>query len=260
MPQQIRNLSTTAAPETWRTWWEGSNAKGKKKRQDPLLAPEDQGETLQEEQAKIDRKYQSPKNPIVFCHGLLGFDYLGPASLPPLQISHWRGIREVLEQNGSEVLITRVPATSSIQARAEMLMATIEEKFPGREINLIGHSMGGLDGRWLISRLKPTSFKILSLTTISTPHRGSPFADYVIDNIIGRDKLPFWLNLLDSLKLPNGGDGTAFEALGTGHMQQFNEECPDDPDVKYYSWGAYFNPGMLDTFRWPHSIICESHT
>lgn len=44
------------------------------------------------------------KNPIVFCHGLLGFDTvtLGP-SIAPLQVTHWRGIRDALEANGSEV-------------------------------------------------------------------------------------------------------------------------------------------------------------
>lgn len=61
-----------------------------------------------------------------------------------LQISHWRGIREVLEANGCEVMITRVPATSSTKVRSEILMAAIEEKYPGREVNLIGHSMVGL--------------------------------------------------------------------------------------------------------------------
>jgi triacylglycerol lipase len=125
-----------------------------------------------------------------------------------LQISHWRGIREVLEANGCEVMITRVPATSSTKIRSEILMAAIEERYPGREVNLIGHSMvslgpliffenwttlthlvlqGGIDGRYMISKLKPEKFKVSSLTTISTPHRGSPFADYVIDNIIGRE-------------------------------------------------------------------------
>jgi triacylglycerol esterase/lipase EstA (alpha/beta hydrolase family) len=46
---------------------------------------------------------------------------------------------------------------------------------------------GGLDCRYLISVLKPTKFKVISCTTISTPHRGSSFADYVIDNVIGRE-------------------------------------------------------------------------
>ena len=73
-------------------------------------------------------------------------------------------------------------------------------------------------------------------------------------NLTG-DNLPSWLSLLDSLKLPNGGDGMAFEALGSKSMESFNDECPDDPDVKYFSWGASFDPGYLDTFRWSHSVI-----
>jgi triacylglycerol esterase/lipase EstA (alpha/beta hydrolase family) len=35
----------------------------------------------------------------------------------------------------------------------------------------------------MISQLKPTDFKILSLTTIATPHRGSAFADYMFETI-----------------------------------------------------------------------------
>jgi triacylglycerol lipase len=37
--------------------------------------------------------------------------------------------------------MTRVPATSSIKERAQMLEETIAEKFGGREVNLVGHSM-----------------------------------------------------------------------------------------------------------------------
>jgi triacylglycerol lipase len=42
----------------------------------------------------------------------------------------------------------------------------------------MAHSMGGLDCRYLISRIKPDDYTPLSLTTISTPHRGSPFMDW----------------------------------------------------------------------------------
>jgi len=41
----------------------------------------------------------------------------------------------------------------------------------------------GLDSRYMISQLRPTDFKILSLTTIATPHRGSAFADYMFETI-----------------------------------------------------------------------------
>jgi triacylglycerol lipase len=226
---------------------------------DRLLAEEDQAATVEQEQAKHQVKYQTPQNPMVFCHGLLGFDYLGPDSLPALQINHWRGIREVLEANGVEVMIARVPATSSIKDRAAILRGLISERYPGRKVNLVAHSMGGLDCRYLIHDLaqaEDPEFKVSSLTTVSTPHRGSPFADYVIDNVIGRDRLPQLLGIMEAMRLPDiSGDGTAFAALGTRAMAEFNNEVVDDPDVKYYSWGASFEAGLFDTFRWPWSVI-----
>lgn len=72
---------------------------------------------------------------------------------PSLQISHWRGIREVLESNGVELLIARVPATSSIKERASILEEAIAEKYAGREVNLIGHSMVSSYNRPLASAI-----------------------------------------------------------------------------------------------------------
>lgn len=60
--------------------------------------------------------------------------------------------------------------------------------------------------------------------------------------------MPQIVSLLDLL--PNGGgDGKAFESLTIESMRKFNEETPDVDGVKYYSWGAVFEPGLLDTFR-----------
>lgn len=95
----------------------------------------------------------SPRNPIVFCHGLLGFDTVKVGPIYPMQVSHWRGIKEVLEANGVEVLITRVPATSSIEERAKVLEQSISDTYPGRSVHLIGHSMVSNLMRSLDSRL-----------------------------------------------------------------------------------------------------------
>lgn len=82
---------------------------------------------------------RAPKNPVVFCHGLLGFDSVSIGlSIAPLEVSHWRGIKEVLEASGCEVLITRVPATSSPIDRAKVLEQKISETYPGRSVHLIG--------------------------------------------------------------------------------------------------------------------------
>jgi triacylglycerol lipase len=50
--------------------------------------------------------------------------------------------------------------------------------------------------------------------------------------------------------LPNGGgDGKAFESLTIERMRRFNEETPDVEGVEYFSWGATYEPGLIDTWR-----------
>ncbi|KAF8274019.1 Alpha/Beta hydrolase protein [Lactarius quietus] len=223
---------------------------------DRLLSEEDRAPTVEEEQRNIRKKYLSPKYPIVFCHGLLGFDSvtIGPA-IAPLEVTHWRGIKEVLHANGIEVLMTRVPATSSPIERAKVLEQKIEEMYAGRSVHLIGHSMGGLDCRYLASNLHSHTFRVLSITTISSPHRGSSFADAFLKTV-GPERFPSFLSLLDML--PNGGgDGSAFSCLTPAAMREFNEQTLDVPDIKYFSWGAVYSPGLIDTWKWPHSVILE---
>jgi triacylglycerol lipase len=52
-----------------------------------------------------------------------------------------------------------------------------------------------------------------------------------------------------------GGDGGAFEFLTVENMRLFNEQTPDDPDVQYFSWGATYEPGLIDTFKWVQSPL-----
>ncbi|KAG9293182.1 hypothetical protein G9A89_010519 [Geosiphon pyriformis] len=126
--------------------------------------------------------YLSPKLPLVLCHGLFGFDKLGPRSFPLLQIHYWGGIQEALQKIGAQVIVTKVPRTGGIRSRARELHRTLEKTLAGSEINLLAHSMGGLDCRYLIAHLPPEKCTIRSLTTVGTPHRGSPFMDWCRDN------------------------------------------------------------------------------
>lgn len=188
------------------------------------------------------RTYLAPRLPCVFLHGLFGFSTLSPiASLPQFSFDYWRGIVERLQQGGVEVLVTNVKTSASIEERAKDALRMIEEKFPGREVNLLGHSMGGLDARYLTSCLKgQRSFKVRSVTTIATPHRGSPFASYLLYDLIGRERLPLLLNAVQGLGIPGGGE--AFENLTTEEMAKFNQRVKDEEGVMYTSWGAAFKP------------------
>ncbi|KAG8214675.1 alpha beta-hydrolase [Butyriboletus roseoflavus] len=122
---------------------------------------------------------RAPRYPIVLCHGLYGFDVRGPAAFPSLRLQYWSSVLSILKHKlGAEVIVTGVPGTGSIASRAENLDRILRNKACGRGINLIAHSMGGLDCRHLVTHVRPTEYVPLSLTSISTPHRGSPFMDW----------------------------------------------------------------------------------
>jgi len=80
-----------------------------------------------------------PKNPLVLAHGLFGFEELRLAgkSLPGFQ--YWRGIKEALADRGIETIITSVPPSGSIEARAARLAACIEDKAGGKSVNIIAY-------------------------------------------------------------------------------------------------------------------------
>ncbi|ORY00513.1 alpha/beta-hydrolase, partial [Basidiobolus meristosporus CBS 931.73] len=164
-----------------------------------------------------------PRYPIVLCHGLYGFDKLGPDSLPFLQVHYWKGIKEALERLGAQVIITGVSRTGDIRNRAEAIHRQLELVAAGGSVNLVAHSMGGLDCRYLITHLKPQKYKVKSLTTLCTPHRGSPFMDWCRDQ--------FGVGFLL--------DEPAYANLTTDYCRKyFNPNTPDSPDVAYFSYGA----------------------
>jgi triacylglycerol lipase len=113
--------------------------------------------------------------PIVLAHGLFGFDQIGLGRLT--FASYFRGIPQRIRDAGNRVLVTRVPPIAGIEIRAARLGEQIAAAFPDEPVHLIGHSMGGLDARLLLSD-PAWSRRVLSLTTIGTPHLGSSIADF----------------------------------------------------------------------------------
>ncbi|KAJ7601141.1 alpha beta-hydrolase [Mycena floridula] len=141
---------------------------------------------------------RAPRSPIVLCHGLYGFDRRGPASFPSMRMHYWANVLSILRrQVHADVIVTSVPGTGSIASRSQTMHQQLQQTAKGQDINFLAHSMGGLDCRYLISHVKPTEYNPLSLTTISTPHRGSPFMDWCAENI-GIGKLTQAEEILDA--------------------------------------------------------------
>src|SRR5262249_53560901 len=121
---------------------------------------------------RIRKRRAWPRLPIVLAHGLMGFDEI---VLIGKRHHYFRGIPDELTQGmGVAVYRPRVAGSASIAARAEALCAHVRALPEGR-VNLIAHSMGGLDARYAITHLGLAD-RVASLTTMGTPHHGTPLA------------------------------------------------------------------------------------
>ncbi|KAI0881830.1 alpha/beta-hydrolase [Annulohypoxylon maeteangense] len=219
---------------------------------DPRL--KDLGKQIYDEYAVIKGHYATPKHPIVLAHGLLGFAELQVVGgwLPTIQ--YWRGISDALEANGIQVITATVPPSGSIQQRAEKLAHGIAQVAQGKSVNIIAHSMGGLDARYMISHLQPNNVDVRSLVTVASPHRGSAFADYLLKEI-GTDRLPSVYKFVEGVGMDTG----AFEQLTRQYMtEEFNPQTPDDSSVRYFSYGATIDqPSVFSPFRHSQKIITD---
>ncbi|WP_226470628.1 esterase/lipase family protein [Luteimonas panaciterrae] len=111
--------------------------------------------------------------PIVLVHGLTGTDKFANV------VAYWYGIAENLRAHGAKVYVANVSAFNSDEERGEQLktyveMVLIENNID--KVNLIAHSQGGTTSRYL-AYTQPQM--VASITTISTPHHGTEFADFV---------------------------------------------------------------------------------
>jgi triacylglycerol lipase len=170
--------------------------------------------------------------PIVLHHGLLGF---GDIKLGPMKVEYFRGIDRAIRDRGHPVIISRVHPTGPIELRARQLKENILRGLKGLDrerdpVLIIAHSMGGLDARYMISELGMDD-RVPALLTITTPHRGSPYADWCIENL---GKKLGGLHLMNILGL----DVRAINDLTTENCRRFNRAIKNSPGVQYFSISA----------------------
>jgi triacylglycerol lipase len=164
--------------------------------------------------------------PIILLHGIFAF---GRLKLGPVTVNYFGRIGRALSDRGHAILSPCTHWSAPVAQRASLLKEKIlpwVEQQNQRAI-IIAHSMGGLDARYMISRLGMDRH-IAALLTIATPHRGSPFADFCLGNPAAQ-RLALPLFDLLGIDLHGGAD------LTTSAMAAFNEQTADSPDVRYFS-------------------------
>lgn len=208
--------------------------------------------------------YTKTKYPIVLAHGMAGFDRLAGV------FDYWYGIEGALRAGGAKVYVTDVSAFNDTGVRGEQLLAQVEQIAAATgagKVNLVGHSHGGLDVRYVLAA-RPDL--VASVTTVGTPHKGSDVADFLADNTTAggftQTVLSFFVDSLGNvLNLLTGQDNPQDSIAGLNQLTSegtaaFNADFPAGvpatscgqgassvDGVKLYSWsGSSVLTNMFD--------------
>lgn len=183
-------------------------------------------------EAQADTDICKTKYPLLLVHGVGFRDYK--------YINYWGRIPKELILNGAAVYYGNQEAWGTIKYNAQEIKNTILQvlkKTGAKKVNIIAHSKGGLDARYVISKLNMGDY-VASLTMISTPHRGCKFVDIAC-------KLPDWFyrgvaRLFDKYYRYRGDENpdfyTASRQFSTYNSKIFNEEVKDVQQVYYQSY------------------------
>lgn len=154
-----------------------------------------------------------------------------------------------LRSRGVRAVAPNVSPYNTVRARTAMWQDRFTRILAETEADrllLIAHSMGGLDARYLISKMGWADV-VDVLVTVSTPHRGSAVASLVLDQPdLVRDWMTDVADWVGTHILEDGSANIrqALVELTPEHVTQtFNQEVPDHSDVDYWSYGCRAGKG-----------------
>jgi triacylglycerol lipase len=190
-----------------------------------------------------------PQYPIVLVHGIIVHDRGGI-------IKFWGRVPKRLKEKGVKVFLGNTDAWGGYESNAELLKAAIDKvlaETKSAKVNIIAHSKGGIDARYLIWKYDYGD-KVASLTTISTPHHGSEIA-----YLLYRTKLIHSRMVKKALMLFGKLYGDVnpdlyhlINQLTTEQMKTFNENVGMDSRVYYQSFYTTMDSSFDDPM-WAYS-------
>ncbi|MFZ6723378.1 hypothetical protein [Undibacterium sp. Ji49W] len=193
-----------------------------------------------------------PTHTIILAHGVLGFGHYFGLPLPiDSPIAYFNGVARHLKKRVDQVLEPQVSPIGSIAERAETLAKVISLQPPGR-IDVIAHSMGGLDARYALARMPDVAARVTALVTIGTPHKGSPVADAVCNHIPNAltQAIPEFIK----------NQAGALKDLTTAAAKKFNATTSDAEGVRYYNIAGNAKQGTPSLFYPLATLLEQSNT
>jgi len=201
---------------------------------------------------RVDSSVCQTKYPLIMIHGLGFRDFK--------YINYWGRIPNELIKNGAKIYYGNQAAWGSIEFNAEVIKSKIMQVISEtgcEKVNLIAHSKGGLDSRYMINKLNMGRY-VASLTTICTPHRGSKIIDFVYK--IPEGLLHFLGNFFDKYFKKIGDQNpdffTATRQISKEYCIEFNKEVVDDSRVYYQSYTSIMKNMFSDyILTIPYAIL-----
>ena len=143
------------------------------------------------------------------------------------------GVANSLRAGGARVFETQSDAFNNSTIRGQQLLRQIQQIVAitgAQKVNLIGHSQGGLDARFVLGT-RPQL--LASVTTVSTPHLGAELATLLANPVLSVTTLPLSTALINAINLIRGqGFATpgqllrAAGQLSAGGAAAFNRRFP----------------------------------
>ena len=182
-----------------------------------------------------DPQGTATRYPIVLVHG-----FMGTRTSPLWSFYQLAG---ALRADGHVVIEADLPPFDGPANRARILGTQIAQAIATHgKVNVIAHSQGGLDTRYLISSLGHGN-RVASLTSISSPHQGTAIADKALGLLPGGIDATF-NNALKTLGI-NVADvnvRAALTGLAERNAPAFTAANPDDARVYYQSYAGVSSP------------------
>ncbi len=195
--------------------------------------------------------FGAAKYPIVLVNGI--------DSSPLFRYSD-RIVKTMSNAGGHKVFLATLPAYETPQVRAPLLLQRIVDvrrQTGASKVNLVCHSLGGLDCRYLVSPgglVADTGVEaathVASITTVATAHRGTRVADVLLDVVPDGDRgrivndfaslVGDWFS--DKALKEDAHLRDAIRALTTSQAAAFNAEIVDAAGIYYQSWAGYSRP------------------
>lgn len=166
------------------------------------------------------------KNPVYFVHGL----FINKGAYDKL--STWS---EYAKSLGVEFYTHERPRGLVSYQRADLIIESLnKDVLKNKKIHLLGHSAGGIDTRLVPHLSKDLRDRIISITSIGTPHHGTPIADAWANY----EKCPVLDYLVDDLSTTAGS--ILFE-MTTKASIEFNKRYQNFHNIKYFSLPHYIH-------------------